>query len=76
MPITINGLARFRVTTGQAGVVQIAHPWQAAVTYALNSDAPAALPNPWGGPVQAAPNTTYLLRVTTPSSMSVRISWW
>jgi len=76
VPMTINGLARFRVTTGSAGIIQVAHPWQAAVTYALNSNAPAPLPNAWGGPVQASPNTTYLLRVTTPSAMSVRISWW
>jgi subtilisin family serine protease len=76
VPVTIDGLARFRVTTGASGIIQVAHPWQAAVTYALGSDAPAPLPNWWGGPVQASPNTTYLLRVTTPSPMSVRISWW
>jgi hypothetical protein len=76
VPMTINGLARFRVTTGGAGIIQVAHPWQAAVTYALNSNAPAPLPHAWGGPVQAQPNTTYLLRVTTPSPMSIRISWW
>jgi subtilisin family serine protease len=76
VPTTVNGLARFRVTTGASGVIQVAHPWQAAVTYALGSDAPAPLPNQWGGPVQASPNTTYLLRVTTPSPMAVRVSWW
>lgn len=76
VPRTINGLARFRVTTGSAGIVQVVHPYQAAVTYALNSDAPAPLPQLWGGPVQASPNTTYLLRVTTPGPMSIRISWW
>jgi subtilisin family serine protease len=76
VPMTVNGLARFRLTTGSAGMIQVAHPHQAAVTYALNSNAPARLPQPWGGPVQASPNTTYLLRVTTPSSMSIRVSWW
>jgi subtilisin family serine protease len=76
VPMTVNGLSRFRVTTGASGIVQVAHPWQAAVTYALGSSAPAPLPNSWGGPVQASPNTTYLLRVSTPSAMSIRVSWW
>jgi subtilisin family serine protease len=75
-PRTVNGLARFRVKTGSKGIIQIVHPHQAAVKAALGSDALAPLPLSWGGPIQAQPFTEYLVRLETPSSMTVRVDWW
>src|SRR5690606_28158380 len=37
VPMSVDGLARFRVTTGGAGVIQIAHPWQADVVWGFDS---------------------------------------
>jgi subtilisin family serine protease len=75
-PRTVNGLARFRVKTGSHGIIQIVHPHLAQVKAALGSNALSSLPHTWGGPIQAQPNTEYVLRVVTPSSMTIRVDWW
>ena len=72
----LSGLQRFRITTGNHGIIQIVHPYQAAVTYGINDGAPQRLPNAWGGPVQLRPFTTYLVRVMLPGTMDIRVSWW
>jgi subtilisin family serine protease len=74
--ITVDGLARYYVTTGQQGIIQINQPWQGGVTYALGSDPLQRLPFDWGGPIQAQPFTKYLLRVVTPHAMPIRIDWY
>jgi hypothetical protein len=77
-PIRVDGLGRFRVTTGQSGVIQIARGWQAAtIKWAIGSDALQPTPSDWGGTVQLQPFRQYLVRVATSGGPSdVRISWW
>jgi subtilisin family serine protease len=77
-PISIDGLGRFRVTTGPSGIIQISRGWQpATVKWAIGSDALQPTPFAWGGPIQLQPSTQYLLRVATIGGPSdVRISWW
>jgi hypothetical protein len=73
---TINGLARFYVTTGSQGIIQIVKPFQSPLQFALGSDPLQPTPLDWGGPIQLQPFTRYLLRVVTPSPETVRIDWW
>lgn len=76
VPRTVDGLARFRITTGPTGIIQIAHPWQANVEIAFDDGDFQSAPYGWGGSFSLEPHTTYLVRVRTPSAMSVRLSWW
>ncbi len=76
VPRTISGEGLFRITTGNAGVIQVAHPWQADVFVAFNEGEQLDLPYQWGGPMQLDPNTQYLVRVVTSQPMDVRITWW
>jgi subtilisin family serine protease len=72
----INGLARFQVQTGHDGTVQIRHPWQAAVKYAVDSAPLKATTLGWGEQTRVAPFRQLLLRVVTTSPIDVAIDWW
>lgn len=76
VPVTIDEEGLFRISTGNQGIIQVAHPWKADVSVGVNEQEPLDLPYDWGGPIQLDPNTQYLVRVVTPSPMDVRVSWW
>lgn len=72
----ISGLARFQLQTGSAGVIQLKHPWQAVVKYALGSDLLKQTTLGWGEQLTVGANQTVLLRVLTTSATDVSIDWW
>ncbi|HYQ28538.1 MAG TPA: hypothetical protein VER04_15010, partial [Polyangiaceae bacterium] len=72
----INGLARFQVQTGAGGTIQIKHPWQAPVKYAIDSAPLKATTLGWGDQITVAPSRQVLLRVVTTSPIDVTIDWW
>ncbi|HYQ04783.1 MAG TPA: S8 family serine peptidase [Polyangiaceae bacterium] len=72
----INGLARFQIQTGTGGTIQIKHPWQAAVQYAIDSAPLKSTTLGWGEQVTVAPSRQVLLRVVTTSPIDVTIDWW
>ncbi|HKO46145.1 MAG TPA: S8 family serine peptidase [Polyangiaceae bacterium] len=72
----INGLARFQIQTGNGGTIQIKHPWQAPVKYAIGSAPLKATTLGWGEQITVAPLRQVLLRVATTSPVDVSIDWW
>jgi len=72
----INGLARFQIQTGTSGTIQIKHPWQAAVKYAIDSAPLKPTTLGWGEQITVAPPRQVLLRVLTTGPVDVSIDWW
>jgi hypothetical protein len=72
----INGLARFQIQTGNGGTIQIRHPWQAPVKYAIDSAPLKPTTLGWGEQITVAPFSQVLLRVVTASPIDVAIDWW
>jgi len=72
----INGLARFQIQTGSGGTIQIKHPWQAAVKYAIDSAPLKPTTLGWGEQITVTPPRQVLLRVVTTSPIDVSIDWW
>ncbi|HYQ30182.1 MAG TPA: VCBS repeat-containing protein, partial [Polyangiaceae bacterium] len=72
----INGLSRFQIQTGSGGTIQIKHPWQAAVKYAIDSAPLKSTTLGWGEQITVAPSRQVLLRVVTTGPVDVTIDWW
>ncbi|HYQ45313.1 MAG TPA: S8 family serine peptidase [Polyangiaceae bacterium] len=72
----INGLARFQIQTQNGGTIQIKHPWQASVKYAIDSAPLKATTLGWGEQITVAPFRQVLLRVVTTAPIDVSIDWW
>jgi hypothetical protein len=72
----INGLGRFLIHTGQSGVIQLKHPWQAVVKYAVGSDPLKLTTLGWGEQLSVPPNQDIKLRIVTTSAIDVTIDWW
>ena len=72
----VNGLSRFLVHTGSGGVMQLKHPWQAVVKYAVNSDLLKQTTLGWGDQFAVPPNQDVKLRIVTTSPIDVTIDWW
>ena len=69
-------LARFSIHTGPSGVIQLKHPWQAVVKYAVGSGPLKLTTLGWGEQFSVPPNQDVLLRVVTISAVDVTIDWW
>ena len=72
----VNGLARFQIQTGSVGVIQIKHPWQAPVKYAVGNALLKPTTLGWGEQIPVPPSQQVLLRVVTTSAIDVTIDWW
>jgi len=73
---SVNGLGRFQIQTGNGGTIQIRHPWQAPVKYAIDNGPLKATTLGWGEQITVAPFQQVLLRVVTTSPTDVTIDWW
>ncbi len=73
---TINGQARFQLRTGNGGTIQLRHPWQAAVKYAIDAGPLKPTTLGWGEQLTVAPFQQVLLRVVTTAPTDVAIDWW
>jgi len=76
VPRRIDGLARFQIRTGYNGVIQIKHPWQAVVKYAVGSHPLKQTTLGWGDQFTVGPFKDVVLRVVTTSPLDVTIDWW
>jgi hypothetical protein len=72
----VNGLARFQISTGSGGTIQIKHPWQAVVKYAVDSGALKQTTLGWGEQIAVAPFQQVLLRIVTTTPTDVTLDWW
>jgi subtilisin family serine protease len=72
----VNGLARFQITTGNGGTIQIKHPWQAVVMYAIDSNPLKQTTLGWGEQITVAPFQQVLLRIVTTSPTDITLDWW
>jgi hypothetical protein len=72
----VNGLGRFLIRSGAGGVIQLKHPWQAAVKYAVGSDPLKSTTLGWGEQLSVPPNKDIKLRIVTTSPIDVTIDWW
>ena len=69
----INGVARFQLQPGSGGTIQIKHPWQASVKYAVDSALLRPTTLGWGEQITVAPFRPLLLRVVTTNPIDVSI---
>jgi subtilisin family serine protease len=72
----VNGLGRFLVHSGTTGVIQLRHPWQAVVKYAVGNELLTPTNLGWGAQISVPPNQDIKLRVVTTSAIDVTIDWW
>jgi len=72
----VNGLSRFQIQTGNGGTIQIKHPWQASVKYALDSAPLKPTTLGWGEQITVTQFRQVLLRVVTTGPNDVTIDWW
>ena len=52
----INGLARFEIRSGSGGTIQLKHPWQAPVKYAIGSALLKPTTLGWGEQISVPPS--------------------
>ena len=76
MPQRVYGLGRFLIRTSYSGVIQIKHPWQAVVKYAVGSEPLKQTTLGWGEQFTVGPFREVMLRIVTSSPIDVTIDWW
>jgi hypothetical protein len=72
----VTGLARFVVTAGSTGKLQVKHPQGASVQYAVGTNVPQYTTLGWGQEINVPPNQDVKLRVITSSAVNVTVDWW
>lgn len=72
----VTGLARFVVTAGSTGKLQVKHPQGASVQYAVGTNLPQYTTLGWGQEINVPPNQDVKLRVITSSAVNVTVDWW